>query len=98
MALSNPKHEKFAQELASGKPASAAYIIAGFKANRGNAITLKHRQSIIERIAEILAQREQIHAQATADAIVATKLTKEWVINGLRITSSERCRRHRCST
>lgn len=28
-ALSNPKHERFAQELAKGKTATEAYVVAG---------------------------------------------------------------------
>jgi len=82
-ALLNPKHERFAQELASGKPADESYALAGFSPNRGNAITLKHKQSISNRVSEILAEREVIHAQSTADAIKSAALTKEWVIERL---------------
>jgi phage terminase small subunit len=82
-SLDNPKHERFAQELAKGLSADKAYEAAGFKPNRGNAATLKQKQSISNRINEILAEREFIHAQATADAIKSTALTKEWVIETL---------------
>jgi phage terminase small subunit len=81
--LPNAKHELFAQELANGKTATEAYVAAGYKANRGNAATLKQDQSISNRVAEILAEREHIHAQATADAIEKTGLTKEWIIERL---------------
>lgn len=81
--LPNAKHERFAQELANGKTATEAYVAAGYKANRGNAATLKQDQSISNRVAEILAERENIHAQATADAIEKTGLTKEWIIERL---------------
>ena len=30
--LQNPRHEKFAQELAIGKTADAAYVLAGYRA------------------------------------------------------------------
>ncbi len=83
-ALTNPKHERFAQELAKGKSADEAYVIAGYKQNRGNASTLKQDQSILDRIAFLLSERELIHAQATADAVKATGLTKEWVIETLK--------------
>jgi phage terminase small subunit len=53
-ALSNPKHERFAQELAKGKTADEAYQEAGYKANRGNAATLKAKQNIQDRVTEIL--------------------------------------------
>ncbi len=83
-ALDNPKHERFAQELAKGLPADKAYELAGFKPNRGNAATLKQKQSISDRVLELLSEREAIHAQATADAIKSTALTKEWVIETLK--------------
>jgi phage terminase small subunit len=83
-ALENPKHERFAQELAKGKTADEAYVIAGYKRNRGNASTLKQDQSILARVTDLLSEREVIHAQATADAIKSTALTKEWVIETLK--------------
>lgn len=52
-ALSNPKHERFAQELAKGKTATEAYVIAGYKPNDGNAATLKGNQRILDRMSEI---------------------------------------------
>jgi phage terminase small subunit len=42
--LSNSKHELFAQELAKGKTADAAYVSAGYSPNRGNATTLGLKQ------------------------------------------------------
>jgi len=54
--LSNAKHERFAQELAKGVTASEAYVIAGYKANDGNASTLKGNQNVSARVAEILAK------------------------------------------
>ena len=82
--LQNPKHEKFAQELAKGKTAEESYALAGFSPNRGNASVLKHKQNILDRVSELLSERESIHAQATADAIKSTALTKEWVIETLK--------------
>ena len=81
--LSNPRHERFAQELAKGASATEAYETAGYRPNRGNATTLKQDQSISIRVAEILQEREQIHAQGTAEAIERVALTKEWVIANL---------------
>ena len=51
--LTNAKHERFAQELAKGKTATEAYIIAGYKANDGNAATLKGNQRILDRVLEL---------------------------------------------
>ncbi len=52
-ALKNPRHEKFAQGLSRGLTADQAYQDAGFKANRGNAATLKANQSISDRVDEL---------------------------------------------
>lgn len=81
--LENPKHELFAQELAKGKTAEEAHGLAGYKASRSGASQLKQNLNISNRVAELLAERESIHAQATADAIESAGLTKEWVIQML---------------
>lgn len=54
--LQNQRHEAFAQALAKGKTADEAYAQAGFKPNRGNAATLKAKQSILDRVAELQAK------------------------------------------
>jgi hypothetical protein len=51
--LKNPRHEAFAQALAKGHTSDEAYKTAGFKANRGNASTLKAKQNISDRVAEL---------------------------------------------
>lgn len=53
-ALANARHERFAQERASGKSIDDAYVAAGFKANRGNASRLNANEGVQHRIAEIL--------------------------------------------
>lgn len=53
--LPNHKHELFAQGLAEGKTADKAYADAGFNPNRGNAATLKAKQSIVGRVDELLS-------------------------------------------
>ncbi len=81
--LKNPKHELFAQELAKGRTQIEAHGTAGFKPHRGNASSLAQDKNIVERVNEILAEREQIHAQATAEAVECAGLTKAWVIERL---------------
>lgn len=51
--LDNARHERFAQELAKGKTATEAYILAGYKANDGNAATLKGNQRVADRLIEL---------------------------------------------
>lgn len=62
--LSNPRHERFAQELAQGKTATEAYELAGYKGNDSNAARMNGNDRIKERVSEILghaAERVEIN-------------------------------------
>jgi phage terminase small subunit len=52
--LANQRHERFAHALAQGKTAAEAYVLAGYKANDGNAIRLKGNERISARVHEIV--------------------------------------------
>lgn len=69
-ALKNARHERFAQELAKGETADAAYVAAGFKANRGNATRLKANESVMKRVAEIQGRA------ATRTEVTVASITK----------------------
>lgn len=66
--LSNPRHERFAQELAKGKSASEAYVIAGYKPDDGNATRLTGNDRVQARLAEIQGRAAE-RAAITADDI-----------------------------
>lgn len=51
--LLNPRHELFAQELAKGKTATEAYMLAGYKADDGNASKMAGRPEVQARVQEI---------------------------------------------
>lgn len=73
-ALTNPKHERFAQELAKGKTADEAYQEAGYAENRGNAARLKANERVMSRVAEILeraAVRTEITVASITDRLLA---------------------------
>ena len=53
--LSNARHERFAQELAAGDPADAAYEAAGYQKHRGNAARLSANERVKDRVKEIQA-------------------------------------------
>jgi hypothetical protein len=78
--LSNPKHEAFAQGVARGSPAAAAYIEAGYEENRHNAATLARKQHIFTRVRELQEEQLAIHQQATAQAAVNAQVTIESLI------------------
>ena len=89
--LLNPRWERFAQELANGVPAPKAYVTAGYKgADPGNASHLQAKPQISQRIAELLKEREHIHAEGTAKAIEKVALTQEWVLTRLSTRSASR--------
>jgi hypothetical protein len=79
-ALANSRHEAFAQALARGLSASAAYGEAGFRPHRANAATLARKKHISVRVAEIQAEQLAIHQQATAEAAANAKVTIESLI------------------
>lgn len=85
--LSNTKHERFAQALAKGETADAAYVLAGYEENRGNATRLKANESVLARVAE-LQERVAVRTEITvagiterllklADTAEATGITKD---------------------
>jgi hypothetical protein len=79
-ALRNPRHEAFAQALARGMSASAAYGQVGFKPHRANAATLARKEHISVRVAELPEEQLAIHKQATAEAVANAKVTIETLI------------------
>jgi len=68
--LRNPRHERFAQELATGKTADAAYGLAGYRENRSNAARLSANQDIEKRVAEIQAVGAEL-AAITVETLIA---------------------------
>lgn len=66
--LTNPKHERFAQELAKGRTADESYVAAGYVENHGNAGRLKANEVITARVAELLA-RAAAKVEVTAETI-----------------------------
>lgn len=75
--LDNARHERFAQGLAKGLTADAAYTEAGYTPNRKNASRLKTDEDIQRRV-------EELQSRATEGIIV----TKQWLIEQLIDTAS----------
>jgi hypothetical protein len=63
--LENPRHELFAQELATGKSATEAYVSCGYKPSRKNAARLRTNEGVKARLAELQA----VTARSTAITI-----------------------------
>jgi hypothetical protein len=73
--LENPRWENFAQELATGKSASEAFVLAGYKANDGNCIRLKGNERVSARVKE-LVERTAANAAARAQVTVESILNE----------------------
>ncbi len=74
--LDNPRHEKFAQALFQGKSGREAYVLAGYKFNKGNFVRLKANEGIKARLSEL-------QQQVAKAAVANTALTKQWVLERL---------------
>lgn len=68
-SLDNPKHERFAQELAKGKSQAEAYAEAGYVADEGNACRLTGNDKVQARVAEI-QERGAVRAEITVSSIL----------------------------
>lgn len=67
-ALSNPKHERFAQALAKGMTQAEAYADAGYKPSEPNASRLTSNDKVQARLAE-LQERAAVRAEITVASI-----------------------------
>ena len=69
--LNNPRHERFAQLLASGKNATDAYEQAGYKRDAGNASHLAGTETITSRVQELTT--EALERERKVQAIVTER-------------------------
>ncbi len=63
--LTNPRHERFAENRARGMSATEAYAEAGYKPNEGNAGRLNRNEQVVARIAFLQG--------STADQIIEVR-------------------------
>jgi hypothetical protein len=71
--LSNPRHERFAQELAKGKTQAEAYAEAGYTPSEPNASRLTSNDKVAARVAEI-QDRAAIRCEITVAGLTADLL------------------------
>jgi len=74
-ALKNARWERFVQALAKGETTDAAYALAGYAPNRGNATRLKANEAVLGRLAEI-QEKAAVRAEITA-ADIAKQLDED---------------------
>ena len=67
--LTNPRHERFAQELAKGKSATEAYASAGFTGHRQNAARMMTNDDVAARVREIV-EAGAARAEVTVERVL----------------------------
>ena len=90
--LPNPRHERFAQELALGKSQSEAHIAAGYNGHRSNASKLARQAHIEARVKEIIAHHEHIIEVSAKTAAERLSLDAEWVLKRLMFNAERALR------
>lgn len=83
--LKNPKHERFAQQLAAGRSQVEAYELAGFAGSprRNASNTLARNPPIGQRVAELMQEKSRIEQDATKIAARKVAVDKAWVMEKL---------------
>lgn len=75
--LSNSKHERFAQEIAQGRSASEAFVLAGYAKNDSNAARLNENERVKARVAELIAERVEINREGINRAVERVQVSVE---------------------
>lgn len=83
-ALTNPRHERFAQELFKGTSQQKAYVLVGYKAHESNPAKLASDKRIIARLAELSSERAKVDAMAIEKAADALSIDKQWIMARLK--------------
>ena len=78
--LKNPRHERFAQLLASGKTAADAYEEAGYKRDAGNASHLAAAETITSRVQELTTEALERERKVQAIATKRCAVTRQSLI------------------
>jgi phage terminase small subunit len=76
--LDNPRHERFAHEIAKGTSQREAYRIAGYRV--GNNASADASASRLLSDARISARVQEIQNAVSARTVEKTSVTKAWVI------------------
>lgn len=84
-ALKNPRHEQFAQLVASGKSATESYVCAGFSKQGAAASATR-----LHKTAKVSARIAELQLTVANAACIRASVDRQYVLNGLK-TVVERC-------
>lgn len=91
-ALSNPKHEIIAQELARGASYLDSYTKGGFKRTASSASKFVKQPHIVARVKEIQESRIKTEFDASENAAKSLGIDKRWVLERLRFNAERALR------
>lgn len=89
-ALTNTKHEKFAQGIASGLSQRKAYRAAFPSSKKWKDTTVDNRASELAKTSEVLGRLKELSDQASSKAVMTITERKEWLSNIVRDEAEER--------
>jgi hypothetical protein len=98
-ALTNPRHEAFAQARARGALLDDAYEIAGFSPGHRHASRLARQPEIAERIGELLASRldaREVDTRTIIDALLRLAENGQAAVNPAAIHETRLVLRDAC--
>lgn len=75
--LPNPRHERFAQNVAASQPLHEAYTSAGFRGNASNARRLRSDEAVWERIEALKREIGERAVEKVANAIASAAYSKD---------------------
>lgn len=93
-ALTNPRHERFAQELAKGSAQIDAYVAAGYERSEGAASRLSRNVKIAARVKELIekgAERAEISIAALNERLIRLANKAENIGDASGIQASRAC-------
>lgn len=87
--LSDPRHERFAQNLASGMGQVESYEAAGYKRSAQGASTLAKKPEVARRVAELLQPAADAIQAGVFDAVTALRDAAQAGLTAARTAAAE---------
>lgn len=87
--LKNPRHEKFAQELAGGMSQRSAYRAAFPSSEKWKDETVDSKASVLAKNGKVLERLQELAEASTTEAVMNATQRKEWLTGIIRSKAEE---------
>lgn len=87
--LSNPRHEKYVQELMRGKSQRQAYIAAFPNSAKWKEATVDSRASELYRTSKVLGRLEELQKEAESEAVINRRQRME-ILSDMALNAEEK--------